>query len=126
MNEDAQSDIPEPRILTDDETYRRRREHASTTGPKTIGLCAIRDCPHPANYGPFCPDHRRQYAPEPAVAAADLTGDDIAELRAQVEADAAPLFVIAMNWIARRQVERLGYDNDALAAGMERIRGELA
>lgn len=113
----------EPRILTDDESYSRRREHASGMGPKTIELCAWKNCDRPAFNGPLCPTHRQPQLTN--VIAAELTPTEITDLQQQVEADAAPLFVLAMNWLAGQQLARLGITTDSLAAGIERIRGEL-
>lgn len=114
--------MDEPRILTEDETYLRRAQQASHIGPKTIDLCAWRDCPNAADYGPFCANHRQ---PTIGTATLDLDKDQLAAITAQVEADAAPLFVIAMNWIARQELTRLGVTLDSLGASIDRIRGEL-
>lgn len=70
-------------------------------------------------------EHRPRAAPVATVVPHQLTDDDYATLRAQVEADATPLFVLAMNWIARQQVAHLGVTLDTLEASMTRIRGEL-
>lgn len=116
--------MDEPRILTDDESYLRRSQRASAAGPKTVELCAIRDCPRAANNGPFCPDHRRVYAPGQTTAV-DLDEEQLEDIRRQVEADAAPLFVIAMNWVLRQRMASMGITPELVAAGLDRIRGEL-
>lgn len=113
------------RILTDDETYRRRSERASNVGPKTIELCAIRDCRRAANNGPFCPDHRRLYTPDLGAVTAEFSPGELDAIKAQVEADAAPLFVIALNWVLRQRLTELGITAELVASGIERIRGEL-
>lgn len=117
----------EPRILTDDETYRLRREQASGVGAKIVALCAYAGCPRAAANSPWCAEHRPRFAPDigSVVVAHDLTEDEYITLRGHVEADAAPLFVLAMNWIAGQQVARLGVGLDAIEASMHRIRGEL-
>jgi hypothetical protein len=116
--------MTEPRILTDDESYRRRREAASSMGPKTVAVCAHPGCPTIANWGPYCDDHRRPRVVGDSVAR-PLTREEIDAVRAQVEADAAPLFLIAVNWLAREQMARIGIGAPELAFGIERIRGEL-
>lgn len=100
--------MDESRILTDAETYQRRREQASSDGPKTIEVCADDGCGRAANHGPWCDDHRR--AAGPRLVVAELTAAEIAELRAEVNAKAAPLFLIAMDWILRQQLAREGVE----------------
>lgn len=115
------------RLLTGQESARRRSERASGNGATIVTLCAEAGCPRAASHGPWCGDHRPlRQAPEPTVAVAhDLTREDIGALRSQVEADAAPLFVIAMNWVARQHIAQLGLTPDALGASIDRIRAEL-
>lgn len=115
------------RLLTGQESARRRSERASGNGATIVTLCAEAGCPRAASYGPWCGDHRpATVRAEPSVAIAhDLDRDEIAALRQQVEADAAPLFVIAMSWIARQQVAHLGLTAQSFEAAVERIRAEL-
>lgn len=115
----------EPRILTEDESYLRRSQQASHVGPKVISPCAEPGCTRAANNGALCWEHKQPAISVPVVAQ-HLSPAELEALRAQVAADAAPLFVIAVNWLARQQMARLGINVDQLAAGMERIRGELA
>lgn len=98
--------IDEPRILTEDESYQRRSEQASGVGPTTISLCAELGCPRAARWGPFCDEHRPHV--ERVIAAPNLTDAELDNLRTRVSAEAAPLFVIAWNWIARQQMARIG------------------
>jgi hypothetical protein len=115
------------RLLTAQETARRRSERAASNGPAIVTLCAEPGCPRAAAHGPWCGEHRpirRAFEPTTTVAF-DLDRDQIAALRQQVEADAAPIFVIAMNWIARQRVAHLGVSLDSLEASMTRIRAEL-
>lgn len=98
--------MDEPRILTEDESYLRRSEQASGVGPTTISLCVEHGCPRAARWGPYCDEHRPHV--ERVIAAPNLTDAELENLRAKVSADAAPLFVIAWNWIARQQMARIG------------------
>lgn len=116
----------EPRILTDNETYARRRQQASSVGGKVVALCAAPGCPRAAANSPWCIEHRPTTTSVPIWPARDFSEDEYAALRAQVETDAAPLFVIAMSWIARQRVAHLGITLDSLEASMNRLRGELA
>lgn len=100
--------MDETRILTDDESRRRRAEQASSAPGAAVSLCAWRDCQHLASYGPFCRDHHYQLTPVDAVAARDLTATELAHIRADVEAKAAPLFLLAMDWLVRGQLANLG------------------
>lgn len=113
------------RLLTGKESAQRRSERAASRGPNIVTLCGAPGCPRAAVHGPWCGDHRPTRAEPATVVAHDLDRDEIAALRHQVEADAAPIFVIAMNWIARQQVARLGVTLDSLAS-MGRIRAEFA
>lgn len=115
------------RLLTAQESARRRSERAASNGPTIVTLCAEPGCPRAAAHGPWCGEHRpATVRAEPSVAVAhNLSRDELAALRHQVEADAAPLFVIAMNWIARQQVAHLGVGLDSIEASMSRIRAEL-
>lgn len=98
----------EPRILTDDETRWRRSEQASGAPGAAVTLCAWRDCHRLASHGPLCRDHHRQIAGAGHVIAHDLTPDELGRVRADVEAKAAPLFLLAMDWIVRGQLANLG------------------
>ena len=111
--------MDEPRILTDDETYQRRREHAAHTGPRTITLCANPDCRQPAHWGPWCDTHRP--AAGPRLVTAELTDQEIATIRTEVNAKAAPLFLMAMDWILRGQLAREGVELPPVVAI---VRGE--
>jgi hypothetical protein len=116
------------RTLTAEESAQRRSERASSRGPTIVTLCSWSGCPRAASHGPWCGEHRpvRPAPAEPPLAVAhDLTREDIAALRAQVEADAAPIFVIAMSWIARQQIAHLGVTADSLEESIDRIRAEL-
>ena len=112
--------MDEPRILTDDETYQRRREHAAHVGPRTIELCAHHECGRAAHWGPWCDQHRQ--AAGPRLVTAELTDTEIATIRAEVNAKAAPLFLIAMDWILRGQLAREGVELPPVVAV---VRGEL-
>lgn len=118
---------PTARTLTAAESAQRRSERASGRGPTIVTLCAEAGCPRAASHGPWCGEHRPlRTAPEPAtVVAFDLDRDQIAALRQQVEADAAPIFVIAMNWIARQQVAQLGMTPASFEGSVARIQAEL-
>lgn len=115
------------RLLTGKESAQRRSERAASRGPTIVTLCGEPGCPRAAVHGPWCGEHRPTRRTEPAatVIAHDLNRDEIASLRQQVEADAAPIFVLAMNWIARQRFAHLGIDFDMLEASMSRIRAEL-
>ncbi len=116
---------PTGRILTAEESAQRRSERAAHNGAPIITLCAETGCPRAAFHGPWCGEHRPLRA-EPGVAVAhDLTREELAALRAQVEADAAPIFVIAMNWIARQQVAQLGMTPASFEGSVARIQAEL-
>lgn len=95
-------------ILTDDESYQRRSQQASSLGPRTIDICAENGCGRAARNGPWCEDHRQ--AAGPRIVTAELTDHDIATIRAEVNAKAAPLFLIAMDWILRGQLAREGVE----------------
>lgn len=99
----------ESRILTDAETATRRAEQAKSGPGRAISTCAVPRCPKIAHNGEFCEDHR----PRPGVrvgVAAHLTNDDYASIRAEVDAKAAPLFLIALNWLAGQQLTRMGIE----------------
>lgn len=115
------------RILTDQESARLRSERAAHNGAPIITLCAEPGCPRAASHGPWCGEHRPlALRAEPNVAIAhDLDRDQIAAIRQQVEDDAAPLFVIAMSWIARQHVAQLGITPASFEASVTRIQAEL-
>lgn len=115
------------RLLTGRESAQRRSERAASRGATIVTLCGAPGCPRAAVHGPWCGDHRPARRAEPAatVIAHDLDRDEIAALRQQVEADATPIFVIAMNWIARQQIAHLGVTVDSIEASMARVRAEL-
>lgn len=116
--------MDEPRILTEDETYARHSQQAAGNGPGIVALCAAAGCPRAAAGGPWCVQHRPR--PEPGLqVVGDFTPDEYAAIGAQVEADAAPLFVLAMSWIARQQLANLDLTVDSFEASVDRIRGEL-
>lgn len=100
--------MDEPRILTDDETRRRRAEQASSAPGAAVTLCAWQGCNRLADHGPLCRDHHRQIVPLEAVATLDLTDDELDQVRVDVEAKAAPLFLLAMDWLVRGQLAQLG------------------
>lgn len=116
--------MDEPRILDPDETYLRRAQRASHMGPKNH-----RDLRHtrlhprrrlgPTVHRPPTPRCHTRYR------RVDLSPTELETVRAQVETDAAPLFVLAVNWIASQQLTRLGITTDSLAASIDRIRSEL-
>lgn len=114
--------MDEPRILTDDESHRRRQEVARSAGPKTIVLCAAPDCPQAAFNSPWCIQHRPPAGPR---VVADYDDNALATVKAQVEEEAAVLTVLALNWITRQQLAQLNIDANQLAHGVDRIRGEL-
>jgi hypothetical protein len=71
-------------------------------------MCARIGCPRAANYGPYCDEHRQ---PGPAnVVAGELTDAELDAIRAEVDAKAAPLFLIALDWILGQQLTRLGIE----------------
>lgn len=98
----------EPRILTDDETRRRRAEQASAAPGAAVTICAWQGCNHLADHGPLCREHHRRIVPLEAVATLDLTDAELDQVRADVEAKAAPLFLLAMDWLVRGQLAQLG------------------
>lgn len=100
--------MDESRILTDQESANRRSQTANSGPGRSIAMCARSGCPRAANYGPYCDDHRQ---PGPGVVTAlDLTDEELDAVRAEVDARAAPLFLIAMDWILGRQLTRLGIE----------------
>lgn len=110
----------EPRILTDDESYQRRSQRASSIGPRTIDVCMHDVCGRPAQNGPWCDTHRP--AAGPRLVTAELTADEIDAIRTEVNAKAAPLFLIAMDWLLRGQLAREGVELPPVVAV---VRGEL-
>jgi hypothetical protein len=96
------------RILTDDESRQRRAEQASSAPGRAVSLCAEPACRRAAHWGPWCDDHRPSTGPR--LVTAELTNDEIAQIRAEVNAKAAPLFLIAMDWILRRQLAQEGVE----------------
>lgn len=100
--------MDKPRILTEAETETRRNERASGTGHQTITVCAEPRCPDIAKWGPYCAWHSPA-APN-VVVAHELTDTEISTIRADVEAKAAPLFLLAMDFILRAQLAQLGVE----------------
>lgn len=100
--------MDEPRILTEDESYRRRAEQASAAPGAAVTLCAWQGCHRLADHGPLCRDHHRRIVPVETVATLELTDAELAQVRADVEAKAAPLFLLAMDWLVRGQLAQLG------------------
>lgn len=100
--------MDEPRILTDDETRRRRAEQASGAPGGAVSLCAWQGCNQLADHGPLCRDHHRRIVPLEAVATLELTDTELEQVKADVDAKAAPLFLLAMDWIVRGQLAQLG------------------
>lgn len=98
----------EPRILTGAETAQRRAEQAASAPGAAIDICAYAGCGDRARYGPFCGYHRLE--PETIGVAHQLTEDDYDRIRAAVESKAAPLFLVAMNWLASQQLGRMGIE----------------
>jgi hypothetical protein len=113
------------RVLTAEESAQRRSERAANRGPAIVTLCSAPGCPKAVSHGPWCGDHRPRQAEPTITVVHDLSPDEYAALAAQVEADAAPIFVIAMSWIARQRVAHLGVTLDSLEASMARIQAEL-
>lgn len=111
--------MDDPRILTDDESYERRSQQAASIGPRTISLCAEPGCPRAAAWGPWCGDHRPAAGPRIGVAH-DLTGDQYDAIRAEVNAKAAPLFLLAMDFILRKQLANLGVELPAPVVAIAR------
>lgn len=101
--------MDEPRILTDDESYQRRSQRGNRGGPREVALCAEPGCPRASSWGPFCGDHRPAAGPRIGIAH-DLTADEYDTIRAEVDAKAAPLFLLAMDWIVRQQLAELGVE----------------
>lgn len=105
------------RILTDIESASRRSQMANSGPGRSIAMCARSACPRAANYGPYCDEHRQ---PGPAsVTAGDLTDAELEQVRAEVDAKAAPLFLLAMDWILRRQLDHLGIELAPVAITLE-------
>lgn len=71
-----------------------------------VVLCSAPDCPRTASYGPYCVAHRGRHETPPGAVAVELTDEELDIIRDQVEADAAPLFLIAMQFIAAQEVSR--------------------
>ena len=108
--------MDEPRILTDEESHRRRAESASAGPGAAVTLCAWSGCNRLADHGPLCRGHHRQVATPDSVATLDLTDDELAAVKADVEAKAAPLFLLAMDWLVRGQLAELGVAIDGPAS----------
>jgi hypothetical protein len=101
--------MDETRILTDAETTRRRAEQAASAPGRAITTCAVPRCPRVAHHSEFCDEHR----PQPGVrlgVAAHLTNEDYAAIRDEVDAKAAPLFLIAMDWLTTQQLATIGIE----------------
>lgn len=80
---------------------------------RIVVLCSRSGCRKAASYGPHCQDHRNRRhrsAPRPSLQVAVLTAAEIAALQTKVAADAAPLFLVAMSWIATQQMHRMGME----------------
>lgn len=83
---------------------------------RDVNICLWGDCHLVAAYGDFCFEHREP--PGPRLAATPRLSDvDYARLRVQVAADAAPLFLLAMNFLLSREVQALAEEAAALEAG---------
>lgn len=104
----------DPIILDEAERARRLAADARKTGDIVI-MCSEAGCPRAASWGPWCQQHRPPAAPPPHgwTATTDLTDVEIAEVAREVEEKAAPLFILAMDFIARRQVARMGLELEA-------------
>jgi hypothetical protein len=94
------------RILTEDETAARRAQTARGGPDRSITMCVSPGCVRPALNSPWCPAHRTPGSR--VLVRPDLSDEDIARITAEVEAKAAPLFVLAMDWIARQEMGRFG------------------
>lgn len=98
----------ETRILSGRESAQRRSEQAASGPRRSVVLCAEEGCPRAAAWGPYCNEHRR--VGFQTLVAPDLSASELAEVKAKVAADAAPLFVLAIRWIAQQQMVRLGLE----------------
>lgn len=79
-------------------------------------LCAEPGCPRAAAYRSRCIEHSAT-PPRVTSIAHDLSDAEYAKLRAQVAADAAPLFLLALQFILGRQVKTIVDEALALEAG---------
>lgn len=85
---------------------------------RDVVLCVAGGCSRAASQGDYCHDHWEPAGHRPGFACtAALTDADYAQLRAQVAADAAPLFLLALNFLLGREVEALASEAAALEAG---------
>lgn len=100
---------PETRILSEEESVARRTERANNSPGRPITMCNQPGCPHLAHYGPRCANHRQPAGPR-LVVAGDLTDEELDAIRAEIDAKAAPLFLLAMDWLTRQQLGRLGVE----------------
>lgn len=89
-----------------------------------VVICSTPGCGEVARYHTWCIEHAPPPPPRPKRAwaprvssAPDLTDAEYAELRARVAADAAPLFLLAMQFILGQQVRALAEEAAALEAG---------
>jgi hypothetical protein len=71
-------------------------------------MCADPGCPRAAHWGAWCDDHRPP--PTHIGVAHNLTADDMEAIRAEVDAKAGPLFLLAMDWILRKQLATIGLE----------------
>lgn len=98
---------------------RPNRIRARPSG-RDVEICSDLDCDDVAHARGLCPKHYRELLdsrgprddyPLRIGVAYDLSPQELEELRRQVEADALPLFVLAMNWcLAQALVKALGPD----------------
>ncbi|MGH9001904.1 MAG: hypothetical protein ACRDYV_02130 [Acidimicrobiia bacterium] len=110
----------DPVYLTDEERASRISAMAAGRPDQAITMCSEAGCSRAASHGPWCREHRPAPPGDPPTTL--LSADQLEAVRQQVEADAAALFVLAMNWITRRHVTHLGVD---IGAELERVAGEI-
>lgn len=73
-----------------------------------VEVCAVEYCVRAAATDGLCAFHRNHHYQLPdGCVAVDLTDEELAAIRAQVELDAAPLFVAAMRYITGRHIAAL-------------------
>jgi hypothetical protein len=96
-------------------TRRLAADASSNPANRTVTMCSEADCPRAASGGPWCRQHRPPAAPPPEgwSASGDLTAAQLAEVAREVEEKAAPLFLLAMEFIARQQIARMGLELEA-------------
>lgn len=81
-----------------------------------VTLCAEPDCGRAARWDSYCVEH----APRPPLVTPfshDLSDAEYAQLRARVAADAAPLFLLALQFLLGQQVQAIVEEALALEAG---------